>query len=105
MNPPTEIELKQFLASRLPETIEFDKHFERFHWRNDSQGVIWPEIKDTEWHHVVGLVEGQLSEDQLYSYGDTIIKLLPKEIKGGILDFAIITKWPTRATALMEVLK
>ena len=115
-----ELELQMFLASRLPEKIEFipanntdelDANDAVFIWRDGSdESGIYNEIADTEWLAICAMVEEGLSEEQWYRYGLALRKFWNKNKTATELValpypwFLIHASWPQRAQALKEVL-
>lgn len=103
MTPQTQI--KQWLAEKLreKEKILYSPYYDAFFWLADipeNNSSQWSQIKDTEWPYIVGLVEGNLSEEQWTTYE----RCLLSERIAGTYQFLISLNWPTRAECLKVVL-
>jgi hypothetical protein len=102
MNEPT---LKLAVAVLLPEQIEYDDQFDRYHWLEGNK-TVWPEIRETEWLYIVSLVEALLSEDEQRKYASEFMLLRGSSPSSrGTSAFQYMTAtFNQRATALVRVL-
>lgn len=113
-------EQKLWLAKRLPEQIqpiyvdmegyENDGNIEKFVWKRESNEhpSDWPTVLETEWHHIVSLVEQSLTTRERIKYiGEIYCEVdtsgIPPE---AILDDLkiLLAAIEQRTTALMQVL-
>lgn len=99
----TELELQIWLASQLPEELEY-VHGERgdyFYWRHPKSVAVTPR----EWDYICRRVEEKLTRDQCHQYHD----LLRDECNGPKAEmqaerWTFHKPWQDRAAALMKVL-
>lgn len=96
-----EAKLKLALAGMLPNVIDYDAQFERFHWKGKGtvETVVWPEIRDTEWLHVCHLVERALTRNEHVEFS----KQLSRLSGGDCSEECLSASWPLRAHALCIV--
>ena len=108
----TDIELKKFLAERLPEKIalvvrEEQQQQQLYYAWVDSNGDCpedWFEVRDTEWEHIGRLVEEKLTSKYLMYYEVAIQNLYNIScFKGSFAMFCLTASWQFRATALYQV--
>lgn len=101
-------ELQLKLAAMLQEKIEVTPNL--FYWKNEY-GVAVDLVRNTEWLHVVWLIEQGMSYEQRVLYVCAIIeaqqsgfKSNPKTYVGKLGCFALINaSWQQRAAALIAV--
>lgn len=103
----TDQQLQLALVKMLPEKIEYDERFERFHWKTDNgNGVIWPEIQFTEWLHVCHLVERDIkiiSLDERDKYLQVLASITQEGRMATVGWTNTTATWQQRAQALCKV--
>jgi hypothetical protein len=108
--------LKLFLAKCLKDKVECDEQFNRLHWKRPiGDGVVWPEIRETEMLHICWLVEQTLTTEQEEDYVEELSGLImdgcyenePRYHKSRLCsrDQVYRCSWQQRATALHKVLR
>jgi len=96
----TDPELKSFLAAKLPERIIYSEKLDRYHWRKEWMEHV---VLDTEWEHIVRLVELSLTEEQHASFGYSLWRLTERKNSERLNRDYLSASWQQRATALARM--
>lgn len=109
----SDVELKLWLAKRLPEEIEVVEVYWHPGYSGSPRMAVWKGeydesdyeypilVNEREWYYVVRMVEEKLDTQQKYKYTDERIKL--NELRE-TNDCTILDSWQEKAVALRNVL-
>lgn len=99
----TDLELQLWLAARLPERLQVFQTADKSVWWIYPYGT--GPVKDTEWEHIVWLIERGLTPEQKTKYYWTLAAfLLGKEVPLNCTFVLINASWQQRARALTATL-
>jgi hypothetical protein len=111
----TELELKKWLAEQLPEKIQRYGSNGRYFWywhdekdlSHDIESILDGAIKETEWEHIVRLVENKLPASKLLAYGEALANKCKDQsaFQDWYEVIYLVSKlpWPFRVQALKQV--